>query len=150
MRKVNTLKNASSSSSSQHTTTCLNYPDIALCPGYCQCNSCVLKSLSPKPNGDDLSEFLGKDLEELVYSVVLLIIEGRTFTQADKDKESLHSNLAINSLLNKVNQTIKKNTFRISNASQLKSSHQPVMRNLHSCLNQSNIQVGKSILFIYI
>ncbi len=154
MRKVNILKNSSLTLTSlpcskltSHVNTCLDNTDIALCPAYCQCNFCMLKSFnhSLKPNNVDLSEFIGQDLEELVYSVVLLIVEGRTFTQVDK--ESQHANIIINSLLNKVNPMIKKNPVRISNDSQLKSSDQPVMHTQHSCSNKNNIQVGKFILF---
>lgn len=109
----------------------------------CKCNLCTGRSLSPKQRNHRAKE---NDLEDLVYSLVMLIIEGRAFNTSHN--EGVHANFLVENLTKKVmkiNQAAQGLCDSKFLAPSNKSTDQirPYLEtNCHECSNSENMQVS--------
>lgn len=105
------------------------------------------------------SDNMDKDLDELIYSLILLIVEGRTFNDDSTRADSLHAKPIIKNLIKKVlclNQmamatvaskavTDSKYLIPVKMAPGIEASTQSE----HVCSNRVNTQVSTNILSFF-
>lgn len=153
----------------------------------CECRQCVERSVSPKARtkstspvatqicskshvttssssaaaeaaaAGQYSDNMDKDLDELIYSLIMLIVEGRTFNDVSTRADSLHAKPLINNLIKKVlylNQmatvtskavTDSKYLIPVKMAPGIGASTQSE----HVCSNPVNTQVSTSALYFF-
>lgn len=139
LKKMTTVLKKSSSSSRPKDSS------IQVADTNCECLVCVNRPVSPKLRNlnTEYLENKGNDSENLIYSLIMLIIEGRTIRTSQI--ESIHDNLIIDKLLRKainLNQIEGKNSSAlkystpVSKSSIFKSCNKPE----HVCLNDFNYQ----------